>query len=157
MTTAPDFSLPDQDGQVHSLADYKGRWLVLYFYPKDNSPGCRAEACEFRDEHLVIGQFGNAAVIGVSRDSVASHKAFAIKHHLQFPLLSDPSHHTIEAYGAWERLQLLKGAYHGIIRSTFIISPDGQVAKRYRNVVPRGHAAQIINDLHSLQAASINI
>jgi peroxiredoxin Q/BCP len=150
---APDFSLPDQDGVSRSLKDYKGRWLVLYFYPKDDTAGCTEEACEFRDEHAIIAQFGNAEVIGINRNSVASHKQFADKNHLNFPLLSDPSHAVIEAYGAWKRFRIIGGNYKGIIRTTLIIDPTGQIVKQYPKVNPKNHAQQIIQDLQKLQAA----
>lgn len=151
MSKAPDFSLADQDGVTRSLKDYRGRWLVLYFYPKDTTPGCKREACAFRDENSVIAQFGNSAIIGVSRDSVASHKRFAEKHNLNFPLLSDPDHKVIEAYGAWQEKSMFGKRYMGIKRSTVLIDPAGKIAKTYPNVNPRNHAAEIIVDLQSLQ------
>jgi peroxiredoxin Q/BCP len=154
MKLAPSFSLPDQDGVTHRIEDYRGRWIVLYFYPKDNTPGCTAEACGFRDENVIISQFGNAAIIGVSKDSVASHKKFAKHHHLNFPLLSDPTHGVIESYGAWQKKRFLGRAYMGIQRSTVIINPMGEIAKVYNKVTPKGHAMQIIEDLHKLQEAS---
>jgi peroxiredoxin Q/BCP len=157
MKFAPPFSLPDQDGLTHNIADYRGRWIVLYFYPKDNTPGCTTEACEFRDEHVIISQFGNAAIIGVSKDSVASHKKFAEQHHLNFPLLSDPDHTVIEAYGAWQKKRFLGRAYMGIQRITVIINPQGEIAKVYNKVTPKGHAMQIIEDLHQLQDTSGNV
>jgi peroxiredoxin Q/BCP len=155
MTRAINFSLLDQDSTIHTLDDYLGRWVVLYFYPKNNTPGCVTEACEFRDEHAVIGQFGNAAIIGVSDNSVRSHKKFATRHHLNFPLLSDPDHTTIEAYGAWQSKAFAGMPYKGTVRTTVLIDPSGTIAKRYENVVPHGHAARIINDLHDLQDSTI--
>ncbi len=149
---APNFSLPDQDGIVRTLGDYRGRWLVLYFYPRDNTAGCTTEACEFRDENVIIAQFGNAGIIGVSRDSVKSHKAFADKHHLNFPLLSDPDHKVIEAYGAWQPKKFMGRQYMGIQRSTFLINPDGLIVKEFPKVTPKKHAHQIIEALHCLQA-----
>lgn len=157
MKLAPTFSLPDQDGVMHSSKDYRGRWIVLYFYSKDSTPGCTREACEFRDEHVIISQFGNAAIIGVSKDSVASHKKFAEQHHLNFPLLSDPTHRVIESYGAWQKKRFLGRAYMGTQRSTVIINPSGEIAKVYNKVTPKGHAMQIIEDLHSLQDGLINV
>jgi peroxiredoxin Q/BCP len=140
---AQDFSLPDQNGAVHSLQDYAGKWLVLYFYPKDNTPGCTKEACIFRDERDTISRLGQAEIVGVSKDSVESHKKFAEQQHLNFTLLSDPEHATIEAYGAWGLL--------GTKRNTVIIDPGGQIAKTYEGVDPKTHAAQIIADLQQLQ------
>jgi peroxiredoxin Q/BCP len=153
MRQAPNFSLQDQDGDTKTLGDYAGQWLVLYFYPKDDTPGCTTEACNFRDERDAIAEFGNAAVVGVSKDSVASHKKFAEKYHLNFTLLSDPEHVTAEAYGSWKAKKFMGREYMGMERSTFIISPSGELAQEYRGVDPKAHAAQIIADLKSLQAA----
>lgn len=155
MQQAPDFSLPDQDGTIRSLGDYAGKWLVLYFYPKDDTPGCTTEACTFRDERDAIAEFGHAEVVGVSKDSVKSHKKFADKHHLDFTLLSDPEHKTIEAYDSWKLKKFMGREYLGTNRDTFIINPDGLVAKEYRGVDPKTHAAQIIADLKELQASKI--
>ncbi len=151
MKKAPDFSLPDQDGTMRSLKDYAGKWIVLYFYPKDDTPGCTKEACAFRDARDVIAELGNAVVIGISKDSVASHKKFADKHSLNFTLLSDPDHTTIEAYGAWGMKKFMGRDYEGIRRNTYIISPEGHFVKTYEGVNPLTHAAEIIRDLKSLQ------
>jgi len=151
---APDFSLIDQDGIVHSLKSYEGKWLVLYFYPKDNTSGCTTEACNFRDAREAIADLGSAEVVGVSKDSVASHKKFADKHGLSFTLLSDPDHTTIEAYGAWGPRKFMGREYLGTHRQTYIINPTGDIVKRYENVDPKKHAAEIIQDLKSLQAAA---
>lgn len=153
MKQAPDFSLQDQHGDTKSLADYTGKWLVLYFYPKDGTSGCTAEACNFRDERAAIGDIGNAEVVGVSKDSVNSHKKFAEKHHLAFTLLSDPEHQTIEAYESWKPLKFMGREYMGTQRNTFIIDPNGMIAKEYIGVDPKSHAAQIITDLQELQKA----
>lgn len=152
MKPAPDFSLQDQNGKTHSLKDYRGKWVVLYFYPKDDTPGCTKEACNFRDERDVIADLGNAEVIGVSKDSVASHKKFADKYTLNFTLLSDESLDTIKAYNAWGERSMYGKIYLGIIRSTFIINPEGQIVKEYPKVNPKDHALQIIKDLEELQA-----
>jgi thioredoxin-dependent peroxiredoxin len=151
---APDFSLPDQDGNVHNLKDYAGKWLVLYFYPKDDTPGCTTEACSFRDGRELIKEWGNAEVVGVSKDSVASHKKFAEKYGLNFPILSDPDHKTIEAYGSWQPKKLFGREFIGTLRNTVIISPEGEIVKTYNGVDPKTHAAQIIEDLKTLQARS---
>lgn len=152
MKQAPDFSLQDQDGNVKTLADYRGHWLVLYFYPKDNTPGCTTEACNFRDAREVISEHGNAEVVGVSKDSVASHRKFIDKHQLNFTLLSDPEHATIETYDSWKAKKFMGRDYMGTERNTFVITPDGLLAKEYRGVNPAAHAKQIIDDLKSLQA-----
>ncbi len=152
MKTAPDFQLTDQDGIVHSLQDYKGQWIVIYFYPKDDTPGCTTEACNFRDERDAISEFGNATVIGISKDSVASHKKFAEKHKLNFTLLSDMDHKVIEAYGAWGPKKFLGKEYVGIRRNTYIINPEGQIVKEYVGINPKNHAVKIIDDLKTLQA-----
>ena len=157
MQHAPDFTLPDQDGITRSLSDYRGRWVVLYFYPKDNTPGCVMEACEFRDEHAIISQFGNASIIGISKDSVRSHKKFATEHHLNFPLLSDVDHKVLEAYGAWKSKKFMGRSYMGVERTTFIVSPTGKIVKTYKNVVPKGHAAEIIQDLQQLQISLVDV
>lgn len=153
MKQAPDFSLPDQNGHVRTLADYTGKWLVLYFYPKDDTPGCTAEACNFRDEREAIAEFGDAAVVGISKDSVRSHKRFTDKYGLNFTLLSDPEHVTIAAYDSWKLKKFMGREYMGTERNTFIISPDGMIAKEYRGVDPKKHAAEIIADLKQLQNA----
>lgn len=152
MKQAPTFSLQDQNGDTKSLGDYAGTWLVLYFYPKDDTPGCTTEACNFRDERDAIAQFGKAEVVGISKDTVRSHKKFVEKYHLNFTLLSDPDHIAAEAYDSWKPKKFMGREYMGMERNTFIISPDGLLAKEYRGVDPKTHAAQIIADLQTLQA-----
>jgi thioredoxin-dependent peroxiredoxin len=154
MKQAPNFSLQDQDGKTHTLDDYHGKWVVLYFYPKDDTPGCTTEACNFRDAREVIAEFGNAVVIGISKDTVKAHKKFADKYNLNFTLLADPEHTTIEAYDAWKLKKFMGREYMGIERSTIIIDPDGTIAKEYPKVNPAKHAAEIIEDLKQLQALS---
>lgn len=151
LSIAPDFSLPDQTGTMRSLKDYAGQWIVLYFYPKDSTPGCTTEACNFRDARDSIAELGNAVVIGVSKDSVKSHAKFAEKHKLNFTLLSDESHEMIEAYGSWGVKKFMGREYEGIKRNTYIINPDGMIVKEYEGVNPAKHAAEIINDLQKLQ------
>ncbi len=153
MKPAPDFSLQDQDGTTHTLQDYRGKWVVLYFYPKDDTPGCTTEACNFRDERDAIAEFGNAVVLGISKDSVKSHKKFAEKHGLNFTLLSDPEHEVIEAYGSWGPKKFMGREFIGVHRDTYIINPEGKIAKSYKGVDPKKHAAEIIKDLGELQAA----
>jgi len=150
MKKAPNFTLTDQDGVTRSLADYAGKWLVLYFYPKDDTPGCTAEACSFRDARDVIAEHG-AEVVGISKDSVASHRKFVDKHSLNFTLLSDPDHTTIEAYGAWGLKKFMGREFTGTKRMTFIISPTGDIVREYPDVTPKEHAAQILLDLTELK------
>lgn len=152
MSQAPDFSLPDQTGTIRTLSEYKGRWVVLYFYPKDATPGCTTEACNFRDARDSIAELGNATIIGVSKDSVKSHAKFAEKHGLNFTLLSDESHQTIEAYGSWGLKKFMGREYEGIKRNTYIIDPKGKIVKEYEGVNPAKHAAEIITDLRKLQS-----
>lgn len=148
---APNFNLQDQDGKTHSLADYSGKWVVLYFYPRDDTPGCTTEACSFRDARSVIAELGNAEVIGISKDTVKSHKKFTEKHGLNFTLLSDPDHTTIEAFGAWGPRKFMGREFMGTHRNTYIINPDGIIVKEYKGVDPKKHVQDIIDDLRSLQ------
>ncbi len=145
---APDFNLPDQQGRHHALADYSGRWLVLYFYPKDDTPGCIREACQFRDHHQRLLE-REAVVVGVSLDSTASHQAFGEKYRLPFPLLSDPDGEVARRYGALFKLGPLRFAR----RHSFIIDPKGRIARMYRKVEPDAHARQVLEELRALQAA----
>lgn len=140
---APDFKLEDQDGQVKTLKDFSGKWLVLYFYPKDDTPGCTVEACSLRDANNELIALG-ANVVGVSKDDQDSHRKFKAKHKLNFTLLSDPTGKMIEAYGAWGPKMFGKV---GILRKTFIISPEGKVVKTYGRVTPLGHGDQVIEEL----------
>lgn len=144
---APDFSLKDSEGRLHSLSTYKGKWLVLYFYPKDDTPGCTIEACSLRDARDDIAALG-AAIVGVSQDDAESHEKFKASHTLNFSLLSDPDKKAIEAYGAWGKKMF---GQEGILRRTFIINPEGQVVKAYGRVTPLGHGEQIIAELKRLQ------
>jgi len=150
MKAAPDFTLPDQNDTMHSLKDYAGKWLVLYFYPKDETPGCTKEACSFRDARDALAEYGNCEVVGISKDTVKSHKKFADRHKLNFTLLSDPSHEVIEAYGAWQLKKFMGREYMGIMRNTYIIDPEGHIVKTYENVTPSEHIGQILEDLKSL-------
>ena len=154
MKKAPDFSLPDQDGTIRNLSDYRGKWVVLYFYPKDDTPGCTTEACNFRDQRDEIEASTGAVVVGVSKDTVESHKKFALKHRLNFTLLSDTDHKVIEAYGSWKERKFMGKEFMGTMRNTFVIDPDGNIAKEYKGVDPRSHADQIMEDLSQLQSVS---
>ena len=144
---APDFRLQDEAGEFHSLADYKGKWLVLYFYPKDDTPGCTTEACSLRDAATDISELG-AEIVGISADDATSHSKFIAKHHLNFTLLSDPEKTVIEAYGAWGKKMFGK---EGILRKTFIINPHGEVVKIYGRVTPLGHGEQVTSELKHLK------
>lgn len=149
MKQAPSFNLPDQNGLTHTLEEYRGRWLVLYFYPQDDTPGCTTEACNFRDARSELEEL--AAVVGVSADSVASHKKFSDKYHLNFTLLSDPGHAVIAAYNSWGPKKFLGKEFLGTKRNTFLIDPVGGIAKEYLGVDPDKHAEQILSDLKSMQ------
>jgi len=145
--TAPVIDLPDQAGRRHSLADYRGRWIVLYFYPKDDTPGCTTEACNFRDDISRITAL-EAQVLGVSLDSSESHARFAEKYRLPFPLLSDERGDTARRYGALTSL----GPFKFAKRHSFIIDPDGRIARIYREVNANTHSLDIQRDLKALQA-----
>ncbi len=144
---APEFELPDQEGQLHSLEDYRDQWVVLYFYPKDDTPGCTTEACEFRDNVFAFHDL-NAQILGVSLDDVESHKAFSEKHGLPFPLLADVGGAASTAYGVKTRMLGMEIAK----RQTFIISPDGTIARHYEKVDPDSHSKQVLADLAELGA-----
>jgi peroxiredoxin Q/BCP len=141
---APDFSLQDADGSTVSLADLAGSTTVLYFYPKDDTTGCTAEACEFRDLAPDYDAAG-ARVIGVSPDPVASHAKFRDKYGLSFTLLSDPDHELAEAYGVWVEKTMYGRTHMGVERSTFVIGPDGRLTHALYKVRPKGHAASILD------------
>lgn len=146
MKMAPIFSLLDQDGITRSLHDYLGKWVVLYFYPKDDTPGCTKEACNFRDTFHLLDKL-DVIIIGVSKDSVASHKKFATKYNLNFPLLSDEHHEIIEKYNAWGEKSFMGRIFPGILRTTYLINPKGEIVKVYPKVNPTIHAKEIMIDL----------
>lgn len=144
--SAPDFVLPDQDGKTRQLADWRGKWLVLYFYPKNDTPGCTTEACNFRDDWLLLQELG-AAVVGVSVDTSAAHAAFAQKYKLPFPLLADAKGELAARYGALSDWWIYKFAK----RQTFILDPQGRIARIYRSVDSDKHSAEIVADLKQLR------
>jgi thioredoxin-dependent peroxiredoxin len=146
---APDFELYDQFGTKRTLADFRGKWLVLYFYPEDDTPGCTTEACGFRDVFEVMQDRG-LQVAGVSPDPVVSHTQFANKYHLNFPLLSDERHDVLAAYGAWGPKKAYGKEYVGVTRKTVLINPEGEIAKEYPRVTPEGHAEQVLADFAKL-------
>jgi peroxiredoxin Q/BCP len=145
---APDFANESTHGPT-SLADHAGRWLVLYFYPKDFTPGCTTEACDFRDALPGL----DADVIGVSPDPLDRHRAFAEEHGLPFPLVSDEDHTLARAYGAWGTKKLYGKEVTGVLRSTFLIAPDGTIAEAMRNVRSKGHVERVRAKLDALQAS----
>ena len=145
---APAFSLRDNNNNVHSLSDYAGKWVVLYFYPKDDTPGCTTEACSLRDARDDLAALG-AEIIGVSKDDASAHEKFKAKYLLNFTLLSDPEGTAIEAYGAWGKKMF---GQEGILRKTFIIDPKGVVQKVYGRVTPMGHGEQVVEELKKLQS-----
>ena len=143
---APEFSLPDQHGNQHSLEMYKGKKIVLYFYPKDDTPGCTTEACAFRDDYSVYKEL-DAVILGVSPDAVKSHKKFSDKYSLPFPVLSDDQHKVCELFGVWGKKKYMGREYDGVFRTTFIISADGIIEKVFEGVKPDGHSKEVINAL----------
>lgn len=145
---APDFSLKNSNGNVRTLADFSGKWLVLYFYPKDDTPGCTTQACSLRDARDDIAALG-AEVVGVSMDDAVAHEKFKAKHSLNFTLLSDPDRTAIDAYGAWGKKMF---GNEGILRRTFIIDPSSTVVKVYGRATPLGHGERTVADLKLLQS-----
>jgi thioredoxin-dependent peroxiredoxin len=146
---APAFSLQDQDGKTHRLKDYAGRPVVLYFYPKDDTPGCTREACDFRDS-LPDFKKSKAAILGVSILDTTSKAKFARKHKLNFPLLADADHAVAEKYGAWKKKSMYGKSFMGLVRTTLLIGPDGVVARRWDNVKVDGHADAVLEAVEVL-------
>jgi peroxiredoxin Q/BCP len=144
---APAFKLQDQHGKTQELSQYKGKWVVLYFYPKDDTPGCTTEACTFRDDVIKLHKAG-AEVLGVSLDDVKSHAAFAEKYHLPFPILSDNTQDVAKSYGVLAS----KMGFTYARRETFLVDPKGVIAKHYKDVDPKENSAQVLSDLADLQA-----
>ncbi|MFO0743621.1 MAG: thioredoxin-dependent thiol peroxidase [Candidatus Paceibacterota bacterium] len=143
---APEFNLPDQSGEMHNLKMYKGKKVLLYFYPKDDTPGCTTEACSFRDNLKDLSSLG-LVVLGVSKDSVASHAKFAKKYDLNFPILSDETGDVIEAYGAWGKKKFMGREYMGILRMSFLIDQNGKIEKIYEEVKPKEHVGEVKEDV----------
>lgn len=144
---APEFRLQDQHGKWHELKDYRGKWLALYFYPKDQTPGCTTQACEFRDNIFAFREAG-AAIVGVSVDDVESHQQFSAKHGLPFPILADSTKQTAKSYGVLKR-------YLGVMelakRDTFLIDPEGRLVKHYADVKPEGHSQIVLAAIKEMQ------
>ncbi|MEN4041563.1 MAG: thioredoxin-dependent thiol peroxidase [Anaerolineaceae bacterium] len=143
---APDFVLRDENGAPRSLADYRGKPVILYFYPKDDTPGCTTEACNFRDDYAAYENAG-VVILGVSPDSPKSHKKFKEKYNLPFTLLADEDHKVAELYGVWGPKKLLGRAYYGILRTTFLIDTNGNIKRIFENVKPADHSAEVLQAL----------
>jgi peroxiredoxin Q/BCP len=150
-TPAPDFTLPDQNGKPVSLSDFRGKWIVLYFYPKDDTPGCTKEACEFRDNIFAFRE-ANAVILGISVDDVRSHERFASEYRLPFSILADSEKQVSRDYGVLHRafgvLQIAR-------RETFVIDPRGRIARHYRDVNPETHSRQVLADIKSMQSGTL--
>jgi peroxiredoxin Q/BCP len=149
---APDVALPDETGAIHRLADQRGRWTILYFYPEDDTPGCTTEACQFRDLNEQYADTG-ADVWGVSPDNAMSHRRFREKFDLPFTLLSDVDHEVATRYGAWAEKMNYGKTYMGIVRSSFLIDPDGRIARAWPKVKADGHANAVLAALEEARAA----
>ena len=150
-STAPAFTLPDQEGKMHSLADYAGTWVLVYFYPKDDTPGCTIEACAIRDQFKDFSSIG-AVVLGISTDSVASHRKFASAYELPFTLLADEHKEIVGRYGVFGEKKFMGKTYMGTTRASFLIAPDGTIARVYPKVKPEQHAAEVVADLKAFGA-----
>lgn len=148
-TSAPLFSLQDQEGNIHELQKYQGQWVLLYFYPKDDTPGCTKEACAIRD-HWPTFEKLNIQVFGVSTDPVKSHAKFAQKYELPFTLLADEEKQVVEAYGVWGLKKFMGREYMGTKRMSFLIDPEGKIAKVYEKVKPAMHAEEVLADIEEL-------
>lgn len=145
-TPAPNFELEDQDGKVRKLSDYVGKWLLIYFYPKDDTPGCTKEACTLRDSYKEFEKMG-VSVIGVSTDTIESHKKFQEKYMLPFILLSDPDKNMVNDYGVWGMKKFMGREFEGTKRDSFLTNPKGEIVKIYEGVTPDKHASEVIDDL----------
>ena len=141
--TAPDFELLDENNVPHKLSDYLGKPVLLYFYPKDDTPGCTTEACEFRDDYDEYERAG-VVILGVSPDSPKSHKKFKEKYNLPFTLLADQDHHVCEVYGVWGKKSMYGKEYYGVLRTSFLINADGKLVEIFENVKPKGHSQQVL-------------
>lgn len=146
---ATNFSLTDENNRIHQLEDYLGQWVVLYFYPKDDTPGCTKEACGFRDKMNELKKL-KVQVLGISADSVKSHKKFKEKHQLNFPLLSDEKKEVIKSYQAWGKKKFLGKEFEGILRISYLINPQGEIVKKYGKVDPKKHADEVLSDVREI-------
>lgn len=145
---APDFSLSDETGKIHNLSDYRGKAVVLYFYPKDDTPGCTVEACNFRDDYAVYRE-KDVVILGVSPDTSKSHTKFKNKFNLPFTLLADEGHIVADLYGVWGPKKFMGKQYDGVYRTTFLIGPQGDIVKVFENVKPDGHSKQVMEALET--------
>jgi len=150
--TAPDIALPDQDGRARKLSELRGKWVLVYFYPRDDTPGCTVEACGLRDASTAYARAG-VEVLGISADTVKSHKKFAGKFQLPFTLLSDEDKGVIRAYGSWGKKKFMGREFDGILRQSFLVDPEGKVAKVYAKVKPEEHAEEVLADVRALEGA----
>lgn len=146
-TPAPDFSMPDENGKTHNLRDYLGQTVILYFYPKDDTPGCTTEACNFRDDYSAY-QDAEVVILGVSPDSPEDHAKFKAKYELPFTLLADIGHQVCESYGVWGPKKYMGREYEGVYRTTYLIGPDGIIQHVYENVKPADHSAEILAEIN---------
>jgi peroxiredoxin Q/BCP len=147
-SVAPDFELLDDSGTIRRLSDFRGKPVVLYFYPKDDTPGCTTEACNFRDDYSAYEAAG-VTILGVSPDSVKSHVKFKSKFNLPFLLLADEEHKVCEMYDVWALKKYMGREYMGVLRTTFLIDAEGQIVKVYENVKPADHSAEVLMELHN--------
>lgn len=145
---APEFSLPDENGQIHNLSDYRGKAVVVYFYPKDDTPGCTVEACNFRDDYHIYRE-NDIVILGISPDTSKSHAKFKDKFNLPFTLLADEGHKVAEAFGVWGPKKFMGKQYDGVYRTTFLIGPQGDILRVFENVKPDGHSAQVLEALQT--------
>jgi peroxiredoxin Q/BCP len=143
---APDFTLLDENEKIHHLSDYSGKPVILYFYPKDDTPGCTTEACNFRDDYSAYEQ-AHVVIIGVSPDTPKSHSKFKVKYNLTFPLLADKDHKVCSQYGVWGVKKYMGREYEGVLRTTFLISPEGDIVKVFKNVKPAEHSKEVLAEL----------
>jgi peroxiredoxin Q/BCP len=144
---APDFTLLDENRTPHTLSDYRGRPVVLYFYPKDDTPGCTTEACNFRDDYSAYEKAG-VVILGVSPDSPEKHTKFKAKYHLPFTLLADEGHKVADLYGVWGPKKMMGRSYEGVLRTTFLIDPQGNISRVFENVKPANHSQEILESLN---------
>jgi peroxiredoxin Q/BCP len=150
---APDFSLPDQDGQIHNLAGSRGHWVLVYFYPRDDTPGCTNEACAIRDNFPAFERL-DAVVFGISDDTVKDHRKFADKYELPFTLLADENRDVVVAYNVWGEKKFFGKVINGTKRISYLIDPQGNIAKIYEKVNPLEHAEEVLGDIRDFQAAA---
>jgi thioredoxin-dependent peroxiredoxin len=149
-STAPNFTLLDQNGKSHTLTEYRGKWVLIYFYPKDDTPGCTKEACVLRDAFPTFEKL-DAVILGISADSEKSHKKFEEKYQLPFTLLADTEKTTVNAYGVWAPKKFMGREFLGILRTSFLVDPKGNIVKIYEKVNPPLHAEEVLEDLKTLR------